>query len=260
LRLTILFLLYLVPGAMAQTGDYLERSDFEVVLFPVVHETPIPGGYGSLWETEMWVRNSAGEPVIFGGQGEPYCPDPFCFGGIPVLLAPGTSRIVPAMSPLWEGGLFYLEKKFSDQVFFSLRVRDLSRNEESAGTYIPVVRESELYSEAFELLNVPMDAGRVHLRLYGLSDRQPTVQLTIFRADSEEVLFSAHVLLYGHSPSTDFPAEPSERVLYGIADLLPEGAHSSVRIRIEPVDEGLYWAYATVTNDSTQQVTVIAPD
>lgn len=261
MKLRFLSLLVLLPLALL-SDDVLKREDFVLVLVPSISESPLAGANGSSWVTDLWVRNSASEPVMFA-QGEPYCHNPFCLEGRPLTIEPLTTRRpeIRVQPLVGEAGLFYVEKRFADQLFISLRVKDVSRSAESSGTRIPVVRESKMYSAPFELLNVPVDSGRVNLRLYEIDDTTADVHLRValLPMQDEQELARFTVMLYPRSPR-DFPAFPSQAVIYGVADWLPIGHSDPIRIRIEPLVAGRFWAYATITNDSTNEVTVAAPD
>ena len=264
MKLRILPLLILLPlQLLAVNDDFLKREEFELVLVPSIREAPLAGANGSLWVTDLWIRNSASEAVIFA-QGEPYCHNPFCLEGRPHTIDPmTTSRPQDVLEPLsGDAGLFYVEKRFADQLFFSLRVRDVSRMAESAGTRIPVVRENEMYSTAFELLNVPVNSGRLNLRLYETDNviDQVLVRVLLLPMHGEQELASVTTVLYPRSRVTDFPALPSQTVLYDLAQVLPIAHTDAIRIRIEPLVPGRFWAYATITNDTTNEVTVVAPD
>ena len=259
-----ILLLLLLYGAHSLNAQDLVRSDFEVVLVPVMFSSVIiEGAHGSSWESEFWVRNAADEPVIFA-HGEPWCyvcgppPGPILFP------AKSTHRPQVAFSQIGRmSGLFYLERKYSQQVFFSLRVRDTTRNAESAGTAIPIVREHELFSGPFELLNVPLTDGRVNLRIYSVAGEEASVNVTLYPLGSNDPLSSRLVALEESlffEPQQDFPFHPSEALILDLASWTPSGTGNPVRIRVEPLSEGRFWAFATVTNNTTQQVTIVAPD
>lgn len=254
---------------LCSTGfaETLDRADFEAVLVPIglPHGVLIPGSHGSLWATELWVRNSSDTPIMFA-HGVPWCPSPFCGPGMPIEIRPlQTERpyIRSGRQDSGMSGLFFVERSRSDDLFFSLRIRDVTRNAESAGTMIPIVREREFFGQRFELLNVPLAFGRINLRIYEAFASRSEVRVDLLPMNGEEPLASRVVTL--PKPTSDdweFPFFPSEAVVLDLAawiDGRPDGLEA-MRIRIEPQGEGRFWAFASITNDVTQQVTIVAPD
>ncbi|HUP44234.1 MAG TPA: hypothetical protein VM779_01865 [Thermoanaerobaculia bacterium] len=138
---------------------------------------------------------------------------------------------------------------------FNLRVRDLSRQAETLGTEIPVVRESEFLTEKMTLLNVPTDERfRPMLRVYRfLAFLEPpgTVRLRFYRIGvTPDVLLSEQTLALagsgiGYAQLASFPPE-----------VLNETA---VRIDLELLTPMQFWAFVSVTNNATQHVTIITP-
>jgi hypothetical protein len=261
-RSILLLLLLFAAGSLE--AQNLVRSDFEAVLVPAMFTNVIiEGAHGSSWQSEFWVRNVADEPVIFA-HGEPWCyvcgPPPG-----PILLpAKTTHRPQARFSQFGRmSGLFYLEKRLSSQVFFSLRVRDITRNAESAGTAIPVAREHELFSDPFELVNVPLTDGRINLRIYSVLGDDVEVRVVLYPLMSNDPYTSRVVSLeksFFLEPDQEFPFHPSEALVLDLASWVPADATDPVRVRIEPLSEGRFWGFASITNDTTQQVTIVAPD
>ena len=141
---------------------------FEQVLVPF--DTAVfPGQFGALWSAELWVRNDGEQPVnLF--------PEKCSFIG---LEAPCTTRIdIPARSttlvdvlkrasPSMPGIFLYVPQDRVADLQFNLRIQDLSKLSQSAGTEIQVVRQRDYRTGRTNLLNVPLREGfRPTLRVY----------------------------------------------------------------------------------------------
>jgi len=235
---------------------------FERVLFPVLVSTR--GGHGSDWRSEAVISNpndwyeetfnniipiicvtspcgerlEPGQQVKFSGEGFPH----------------GVALLVPrAEAPL---------------MAFSLRVRDVSRQADSFGTSIPVVRENQFFRGTITLLDVPVDpAFRSKLRVYGFGrpEYYPPLQARVTTVNP----------ITHAKTSVNVPVEPTgcgpecapEAPYYAELDL-PAGAAGErvdvyVNILVDPdfdVPPMRSWAFVSVTNNKTQEVTTVIPD
>ena len=225
-------------------------SMFERVLLPVYHNGP--GAYGSQWVTEVRARNS-GSGVI----------EPFRGPAIPVERP---QQLVFA-EPVPKGVLLFLPREAADSLHFQTLARDTSRQAADWGTEIPVVRESAFRSDAIELLNIPIDPRfRVTLRVYGLESLHDSVRLTVYSMSTGASLDSVTVNLSGASecgPSSSCASDAPAHWVNGdfAAAFAYLGAgQDRIGIRLEPMnDVQPIWAFATITNNETQHVTVISP-
>lgn len=222
-------------------------SPIERILLPIfAGETP--GAFGSRWKSELWIYNDNDEPA-----------------GIGYLFPPDAGTISPKSSRSAVGDdrsqvrVITVLVKDAARLHFNLRIRDLSRQMQTAGTEIPVVRESDLRSGKVVLANVPVDGkGRQTLRLYQLLEagqRPGSLHLRFFRIGNvPDVLFHEETVTlvapdYSFLAYAQFGPIPTE-VLDG----------SVVRIEIEPLSGNMkYWGFVTVTNNETQHVTTISP-
>jgi len=149
----------------------------------------------------------------------------------------------------------------ADDVRFNFRVRDLSRETVGLGTELPVVRMDQ-FREAVHLLNIPVSPMfRVTLRMYAVTDNNVPVPvvLRIFDFATGEKLVEQSISLsrsVGQSP-TWFPAfaqidSPSGSFLGLTA--------SRVNVEVAAVQSKQnVWAFASVTNNESQQITTITP-
>ena len=252
---------FLTAAAKAQQPLLYER-----VLLPVVAPAPIPGAFGSSWVTGLWMRNGAAVPVRVLGYAY-NCALPECTPEGTPPLNPGAT-IRPVTGGL-QGRLFLVERQFADQIAFGLRFRDLSRQSQTWGTEIPVVREKEFRSDRVSLLDVPVTPGfRRMLRVYGLDGLNlgdARVRVRAYRLDPNITEpESAPPTLLGQAEfqlslfaNEFFPAYLAISDFSTIASL---GDAQRIALIIEPVTPGLHlWAFATVVNDVTQHATVISP-
>src|SRR4051812_11444778 len=126
---------------------------FEPILFPVSFQGP--GALGSQWMTENFFSSES--PAFFRDR----IP---CCG--PIISS--SLQMLNNTSP-W-GLVLYAIRGTSDSLHFASRIRDTSRQAQSAGTEVPVVRERDFRS-GLTFMNVPVDARyRVTLRLWSIGD------------------------------------------------------------------------------------------
>ena len=260
----------LAPAAAAQ-----DQAPYERILVPIGYESELPGAFGSLWstiltginDTDVFVEVSAGRPTgncIAVGTGCKEAPHQVF-----------NLRLIAGSNPN-TGAFVYVGKPGAGRVRFTLRVQDVSRQAQTWGTTIPVVRERDAFAGLLHLLDIPIDPRfRVALRIYDFdaSPESPaadrSVRLRIYHRDFaspflETVLpFGVHDIRGG-----DFPQVPSTVMIGNLTDAFPDLLSlpsiapfgRNARIEIEPASPGLrFWAFVSVTNNETQHVTVIAP-
>lgn len=231
---------------------------FEPILFPIFMP-PVRGAFGSEFVTTARVV-SRGEPLDLYGVDTnctlidpPLHPtNPFRVGATEHVLFTGCSLSV--------GRLFYVPKDTADDFVANLRVTDVSRQGESHGVEIPVVRRDDFTTGKVVLLGVPIDPRfRNTLRIYGLPG--PTsqfVNVTINGVTRGVSLLSGGEPFFEPTFATfsDFPL-PAQ---------LPIGV-TTVTVTIEDplggrgiVPPTPVWAMVSVTNNVTQQITTITPN
>ena len=243
---------------LADAFTYAGNVDdtFERVLFPVfVPETP--GTFGTRFGSTFSMLNAGGPNVtLFGLESAPLClPD----AGCPPVLKP---LVLPAHAALSgdnlvfdgnPGRLAYIPKGSFDQLATSLRLADASRLNESFGTRLPVVPERDFRSDLIALVDVPQDDKsnfRYTLRVYAL-DPGSSVHVAFVGNDNGVVLRETDL---GFTE----PADP-----YQVAYAEYSGFHpraQSVRVEIKPATPGQrIWGFVSITNNVTQQITIVAP-
>lgn len=242
----------------------VDPAAYETVLLPVAADD-LQGAFGSLWVTKFTIHNGLSRdiesPADIRSLGE--CFFPPCD---PVVIEPGRStdppiyRTTPGSLP---GGLLYLRRDISAQVAFSLRVQDVSRQAQTWGTEIPVVREQDLHRGPLWLLNVPVgDRFRQTLRIY---DPLPhvgcrSVRVRLFDPNSgtthsEETVQLARDEDCNQTFGSEFPDAAEWHNLAARAGI----ATGNVGVEITPIGDFAIWAFVSVTNNDTQHVTTITP-
>jgi hypothetical protein len=220
-------------------------SLFERVLIPVYYNGD--GAHGSIWRTELALRNSNRYPVQFWN---------------PVV---GLPSIAPLSShdftlPAAAGGTFlYVPRESASGIHFHSLVRDVSREMEGWGTEVPVVRERDFAEDSLELLNVPLDRRyRRMLRIYSTRSLPAFVGLDVYAMETGAGLGQRYVPLLRETPCS---AAGCDQPAFAVVDLdalmpdLPEEGRAGITITAS----GPLWAFLTITNNETQQVTVISP-
>ena len=239
---------------------------FKPFLLPVFFEGP--GARESDWTTDAWVFNRGEAPVApLNAATILLCPadaDP-CQSEFPPHE---TLQIQHGADRRDRGLILYVPRSQAEDLELSLHIRDLSRQSESAGTEIPVVSEEDLQEDFVQLLNIPVDSRfRQTLRIFSVDgDSGARVQIQAFPMSGESRNLGLVVMtLEGGEECADeicHPLEPATAVLNDFRSAFPDiGETERVRLDIRPVDEALrLWAFVSVTNNDTQQVTTVTPD
>lgn len=260
------------PAASAREPD---PDDYERVLIPVFFFGE--GAHGSRWETRAVVYNDGRDSVVLARNalnGDPVC-DAICgCGSRGEVLPDETNEICRGLSS-FAGVLIYPRKDQADSLFYELVVRDRSRDSSSAGAEVPVVRERDL-REKIVLLDVPVGGKfRTALRVFDSGGRGGVeARIQVFAADGTEPLYDAPITLIQpvlYFAPEPFPMNPAIAFIPDLLSYLPapedgpegmDGRSETRRLRIEltpikPLER--FWAFASVTNDETQEVTMITP-
>jgi len=232
-----------------------ERADpsvFERILFPVLDS--VSGANGSSWVSEAIVSNP-----------KPWFVENFN-SVLPIVcvLFPCGERLSPRLQFAFPGMSFpqgvalLASRGEAADLGFSLRVRDVSRDADGFGTEIPVVREKNMQrNTTITLLGVPRDPRyRVRVRMYAFEP--------FFFPNAQ--LWRVVIVKPGGARAEQFLEVPRECAgcagspVYADLDL-PAGAKDEFStIYIDPPTESFAWAFATVTNNATQQVTIVTPN
>lgn len=262
-------LITLSPGFTFVLADSADA--FETVLIPQAFSLT-PGRFGSLWKSDFFLLNQSDRPLKLKGPDADIQPlgdecTNECF--FPDVVLPRSifdlplNRTPPGAPP---GVLLNVRKSVSSDIHYSLRIRDLSRQAQSAGTEIPVVREHEFRVGGLQLLNVPTnDLFRQTLRVYSPdSEIGALVLIRIYPMFSDVPIAQGEISLSrstSESCNSTRPCYPA----YGGVSFLTESfpaikAVPTVRIELQSVFPKLrFWAMVSITNNDTQQVTTSTP-
>ncbi|MDQ3281827.1 MAG: hypothetical protein M3Q69_10470 [Acidobacteriota bacterium] len=233
-------------------------SVFERILFPLLFSTP--GAGGSQWRTSVTIANPNPWEVANANAVVPL----IC---LPMPGAPCGERLFPFESQHDEGGdsphgvALLAPRTEAPSLSFHLNVRDVSQDADNFGSEIPVVRENQMAAGGeVMLLDVPRDPRyRVKVRIYafdqGGETQSTSARVVIGKPDSAETETRTVVLTRncsgGACMSTPF---------YGELDLQTRAPADRVNLTIRAGSDArtLTWAFASVTNNKTQQVSIIS--
>lgn len=216
-----------------------ELSVFEPLLFPITYDGP--GAFGSQWTTENWISASDFARTTYFHR-------PVC-SGCPNALS-GRVRIPPSQSP--EGLVLWPARGTVPRLGASSRARDLSRQGENAGVSVPLAREAD-FAFDHQLPDVPTGGNyRATLRLWTLD--LPAARIP--RSNSPWIRVEApgayrDVTLQESAFGFSFAS-------LDVTDLLRGAGSGSVEMRTRG-GGSRHWGILSVTNNETQQVTIIAP-
>ncbi len=244
--------LFLVSIAAVICAVSPANAQFTQVLVPIVTANT-GGAFDSVWTSEAAVfNNSAGRVVI----NLDYRCSQLCTSGF--IIEPSSGGILPIVPESAPAALIRVPVESVDSVEFALRVRDVSRQSDSWGTEVPVVWEDRAFRHPFDLLNVPLQPRfRQMLRIYDFEDRTGgTVRVQYYDMTTGQLLKDSLVALL--APIGFFtPAYLQVDLFSQLGDLANV---DRLRVRISPTnDTQRLWAMISVTNNVTQEVTMVPP-
>lgn len=246
----------------AQLFTFTGPPALERVLFPTF-SGPVRGQFGSEFFTTVRAANRSHQDIrILGVDHNCSLADPPLFrdpAAEPVIvggLIGNSVQLIPDCST-WPGGRFlYVQQRDLEAVSFNLRVHDVSRNSQSNGTEIPVVRRSDFTDAPIVLPGVPVNPRfRVLLRVYSSNSNEETVTVRINNGVERAVRLQAGRDIFepAYAVFTDFPTSlPDNETTFTVTVIPPPERIGSPTIPGTPV-----WAFITVTNNATQEITTI---
>ncbi|MFP5247648.1 MAG: hypothetical protein ACLGH0_13235 [Thermoanaerobaculia bacterium] len=272
----LVFVLLLVMTAAAQ-AQYFPDPDYERVLVPVFFFGG--GAGGAQWWSNVDLLNTGPQFDLAHDVlvGEPAC-EQFCGCDEKSTVE---SYKAETLCPRFEndaGLLLYVPRNVDrDQLHAYSRVFDQSRVSERAGTMIPVVWERDLLPHEMVLLDVRISGGyRATVRLFD-AFQWPTLftlrfyDMAKLRDGVRQLLLETHITAQYSpvgEPDPSHPLSPAFAVIGNVRLQYPQLANvESVAIEIlgsdpliSPPPPGLrFYALASITNDATQEVTIVAP-
>jgi hypothetical protein len=250
-------------ATMPNAFTFTDAEGYTSILMPIF-TPPLSGAFGSEFVTEIVAANRTDTPVSIIGI------DESCFITSPPSPGPLVPRVVPAgigntmdISPNcsnWPARLLYLRPADLQKVSFNLRVHDTARNASSHGTEIPAVRLSDFSTSPIVLPGVPNDPRfRVTLRVYALAPGMAGVRVNGLDLGPLAVVGGENTFEPAYA-AMSIPLElntvPRPETL---TVAITPYAHFPVPSSPVPVTTPI-WAFITVTNNETQEITTITPD
>jgi IPT/TIG domain-containing protein len=248
--------LTILQDAFVVDGDPAEG--FDAILLPVF-SPPVHGAFGSEFRTIVRATNKSTTDVLNLYLGAIGCDGPAPVGGAgdPLIFQPdGTTFQLPASCSRWPAGLVYVPRGQAASSSMNLRVLDVTRQATSQGTEIPIVRPERMTRNPIVLIGVPTDSRfRNTLRIYAARQVDEYVTVTV-NGQSHLVHLTPGRNIFEPSYGTfgEFPAADGQTINVRIDPPVPPGGVSP------SVPGTAIWAFITVTNDETQQITTISPD
>lgn len=274
-----LLALLLFAAVTPAHAEHRQDRDYERVLVPVFFFGP--GAQGAQWATNVEVMNTGSELELAHavlGDNEPGGEEELICNAEKELATRDVDVVCPSNQHA-AGIILYVPRgaEYRD-VHVSARVLDLSRRSDRYGTAIPIVREGDLLVNPMMLLDIPTGDRRYRagLRLYDVYQWNTVFTLRFFDMDklrkgiaTEPLLVTQVTAVWDFdSDSSVRPARPSFAQIGDLVAAYPVLASvDSVAIEITGADtvgppdqpEARLYALASITNNSSQEVTIVAP-
>lgn len=247
----LLLILCLSPHAQAQSGRFL---------VPIA-QTNVNGAQGSLWVTELYAHNHSDEVVwISNNVSCQWSAEHACDQDVP-------ARSSVSVGLSFEPYMFHGVTKERDigKVTFSAYVRNVSGTVQSWGTALPVPDVATFRPSPLRISPVPADPEyRVSLRLYTFSEEVASVDVEIWLLDGglREVnrLGTLSVLPLYEGEYKRYGSSFEVHDLLGRISGMDPTSRVAIKVLAPPShDSNRWWGFATVTHNTSQQVTVFAP-
>ncbi len=219
-----------------------DTAVFEPILYPMSFQGF--GALGSQWKTENF---------ILAGSTSAFFRDPLPCSGCSTALSADV-QLFTDDNP-W-GHLLYAMRGTTATVDFASRVRDISKvSSATSGTEVPIVREHDFRGQ-LRFVGVQADGRyRTTLRMWSLGD------------------FPEYLVIIGSNPALPLHTTiiPGTSMWFGSLDLTPailQSKTSPLSITIFPSGFGSnfssialppIWGMLSLTNNTSQQVTIISP-
>jgi hypothetical protein len=241
---------------------------YERFLFPVYLDGEVPGANGSRWVTQLWLRNNSSEFISLA----PWPCGEVCAPVIPLTrtLLPGESlqNLPPFFRPpsANPSRILYVTKAWADRVSTNIRLFNAAGDAFDAGTEIPVVRENDPLTSTVQFHSIPLnDRFRVMLRIYDLSYNESRFRVRIYEqasGTSTTPPMRELDLITTLDEIGEFKTKAAYASYADFNTLLehPGGRPPSLRVEVEPLTQGSrFWAFVSITNNTTQRVTLVTP-
>jgi hypothetical protein len=212
---------------------------FEPIVYPLSFQGP--GAFGSQWTTESFIRAST--PTAFFRDALPCA-------GCSTSIAFDTKQLTNDSNP-W-GHVLYALRGTTGSLDLASRIRDTSRQSQTAGTEVPVARERDFRSQ-LHFLNIPVDSRyRVMLRMWSLGPYSQFI-VGVDSIPAQQVPLSV----------TNIPGTDMWFGLIDVTTLLTKASGNPTTVSVSqsgsPLLSPPIWGMLSITNNDTQQVTIISP-
>lgn len=269
-RLLGVLLLFFPLTVQAQSHP---DPDYERVLVPVFF---FGGGSGAAWWSNFDMVNNGPSFELATAvlQGNPACPD-FCGCDAKKTVEQDKAENICQAFEDNAGIILYVPRTVDrNEVHAYARVYDTSHASQRAGSQIPVLWEDDLLEGVMMLLDVRIAGGyRATIRLFDAFQWNSTYTLRFYdmaklRTGVKELVLETRVDTVHENAPGRFPARPSFGVIGNVLAQYPQLAgHESVAVEIIPHEPIIsppayskrHYALASITNDTTQEVTVVSP-
>ncbi len=233
-------------------------------LLPVLG-ADIPGSGGALWRTEVTA-------LLLDNMALAIRPNVCDFAQ--VCGSPQLPLFVPfnaygaRMIGFLDGAVgqfVYVRDEFDAKLHMNVRVYDVARQEETAGSEVAIPREDDFTGSLVSIVGIPVAPQYRHtLRVYDLDARNGgQVQIRIY-ANQETTPRTTFVrTLTVPAGATmlagiDRPSHPGV-IQLELGQHLDLTGLQSLRVDVEPLDAGLrLWSFVSVTNNDTHHVTTFS--
>ena len=243
----------------------IDPPNFSSQYLVPVYADAVPGAGGSQWQTELTVFHTGSTDVKLIA--------PVCQHMLPmpcddeVMLTAGKAkslRLVPKVAG--GGALIYFDDAPGQPM--QLRVRDLSADSKGWGAEIPIVPTLD-FTEDVYLVDIPNDPRyRATLRLYSLSANvSATVKVSPLYDGPVigENTYRLTTFLQLGDTYTFTPLHPDYAQVDPLSAAVRASGHERLRLHVHFHKNGPNffpprgWAFVSLTNNETQQVTVVTP-
>ncbi|MDQ6800139.1 MAG: IPT/TIG domain-containing protein [Acidobacteriota bacterium] len=239
---------------------------FERILLPIVYNGF--GFGGTWWRTDLAILNS--NPVVVASS------DAFrvlfyfqgcVFEACPGRLAPGESAdAFNVLTRSDAGSLLMPHRDLAPGLRFGYRAWEMFQAAEgrSSGTELPIVREKDFRTRRLDLVQIPLDHhSRVALRIYGPDSEVIPVTVSVFKFDNPKTPVARKDLVLQAPQCATDPCDATVPSFAAISNLEQEfpalASLDRVRVEVDSASGFRFWALATITNNNTQQITLVTP-
>jgi hypothetical protein len=254
---------YTIPHEVLAPRPMFEEKTYQQILIPLI-SADTPGANGALWKNELRM-------IVDGSRQLEIHPNvcdfiSFC-DRAPLPLGrpfdPRDAGLIYA-DPEWRGGQFlYISTADAASLRINARIYDASRDGEGAGAEIPIPRVADFTSGTIALFDIPLAPHLRHnLRIYDAAGRAVSAVIHVF-ADDETA--PRATVEYGLRTRGSLLTSFRKPVRPGYVEVDPThfaglAGAARMRVEIEPKNRtDRLWAFLTVTNVETHQVTAFTP-